>query len=77
MGVKDKSLWEKIQYRYVYVGTVEREGKLYKKYEKVSRFKNPRRFLKIVFILLLLVLISSLTMYLMRIGSEAVFKLNR
>ena len=76
MGVKDKSLWEKIRYRYTYIGTVEREGKLYKKYEKTSRFQNPRKVLNIVIILLLLALISSLVIYLMHVGSEAIFKTN-
>jgi hypothetical protein len=73
MGVKDKGLWERILYRYIYIGTVEREGKLYKKYEKVSRFKNPKKIFRIIVIMLLLLLISSLVLYLMRVGSEAVF----
>jgi len=73
MGVKDKSLWERIRYRYTYISTVEREGKLYKKYEKVSRFKNPRKLFNIVLILILLALISSLILYLINIGGEALF----
>ena len=73
MGVKDKSLWERFQYRYIYIGTVEREGKLYKKYEKVSRFKNPKKAFRILVIILVLALIASLALYLMRVGSEAVF----
>ena len=72
MGIKDKSLWEKIRYRYTYIGTVEREGKLYKKYEKDSRFENPRKIFNIVLILILLVLISSLVIFLMHVGSEAI-----
>ena len=74
MGVKDKSLWEKILYRYTYIGTVEREGKLYKKYEKFSRFKNPRKALNIILILLVLGVISILAVYLLNVGSESVFK---
>ena len=73
MGVKDKGLWERLLYRYDYMGTVEREGKLYKKYEKTSRFKNPKKVLNAVFILLLLVIISSLVIYLMHIASEGAF----
>jgi len=76
MGIKDKSLWEKIQYRYIYMGTVEREGKLYKKYEKISRFKNPRRALNIIIILLLLVLISTIVLYLIQVGGSTFFDIN-
>jgi hypothetical protein len=73
MGVKDKSLWERIVYRYTYIGNVEREGKPYKKYEKAPRFKNLKNFLSVVFILLLILLISILVMQLTRIGSERTY----
>jgi hypothetical protein len=72
MGVKDKSLWERIRYRYTYIGTVERGGKLYKKYEKDSRIENPRKIFNIVLILVLLVLVSSLVIFLMHVGSESI-----
>ncbi len=71
MGVKDKSLWEKILYRYTYIGTVEREGRLYKKYEKNSRFENPRKIFNIIIILILIAIVSSLVVYLMHVSSEA------
>lgn len=74
MGVKNKSLAERIRYRYIYKGTVEREGKLYKKYEKIARFKNPRRILNIIIVLALVVMLSSLVIYLMRVGGESIFK---
>jgi hypothetical protein len=69
MGVKDKGLWERFLYRYIFKGSVEREGKLYKKYEKIPRFKNPKKVLSAVFILLLLVVISSFVIYLMQIAN--------
>ncbi len=73
MGVKDKGLMEKILYRYTYIGTVEREGKVYKKYEKVSRFKNPKRLVRTVFVILLLIVVSSLVIFLMQVGNQSIF----
>lgn len=70
MGVKDKGLWERFLYRYTYMGTVEREGKLYKKYEKIPRFKNPKKVLNTIFILFLLLSMSGVVIFLMHMAGE-------
>jgi|GEM_PF-5461158 len=69
MGVKDKGLWERFLYNYKYIGTVEREGKFYKKYEKIPRFKNPRKVLNTLIILLIVIAVSILVIYMTQAGN--------
>lgn len=43
-----KSFWEKLVYRYDLIGTVERDGQVFKKYKKVHRYPWVRN-LAVVF----------------------------
>ena len=58
--MRDRPLWEKIKYKYQYVGQVEKEGESYKKYKKVRRFPVSRKILNIILFTLLIVAILAL-----------------
>jgi hypothetical protein len=53
--MRNRPLWEKIKYKYEYVGQVEKDGEPYKKYKKVRRFPISRKMLSVtLFVLLIL-----------------------
>lgn len=58
--MRDRPLWEKIKYKYEYVGQVEKEGEPYKKYKKVRRFPVPKKTLGTVLFALLILGILAL-----------------
>jgi hypothetical protein len=58
--MRDRPLWEKIKYKYEYVGQVEKEGEAYKKYKKVRRFPVSKKILNITLFLILIVGILAL-----------------
>ncbi len=61
------SLLERILYKKVYRETIEKDGKKYKKYKKVLRFKSPKKvILFLLLIALLVVVIATFILYLNR-----------
>jgi hypothetical protein len=67
---ENKTLLERILYKYEYVGYVEKDGNVLKKYKKVKRFPMLGRGIKIVLYLLfgaalvyIAQLLSSITLF--------------
>jgi hypothetical protein len=54
--MRNNTLWEKIKYKYEYLGQVEKEGEVYKKYKKVRRLPVSKKVMT-TFLYLILVLI--------------------
>jgi hypothetical protein len=53
--MKPKSLWERLQYKYEYLGQVEKNGEVYKKFKKRRRFEFVKKGLKTLFYIVLFV----------------------
>jgi hypothetical protein len=55
--MRDRPLWEKIKYKYEYVGQVDKDGESYKKFRKVRRFPVTKKTLSIILFVLLIAVI--------------------
>jgi hypothetical protein len=58
--MRNNTLWEKIKYRYEYLGQVEKEGEVYKKYKKVRRFPLSKKFITISLYLILILVVFAM-----------------
>ncbi|HTZ11825.1 MAG TPA: hypothetical protein VMD04_05595 [Candidatus Margulisiibacteriota bacterium] len=58
--MRNKPFWEKIKYKYDYIGQVEKDGEVYKKYRKVRRFPITKKALGIVIFILIAVSLLAL-----------------
>jgi hypothetical protein len=57
--MRKKPLWERLKYKYQFMGQVEKEGEIYKKYRKVRRFPISQKVASfLVYLILVLALIA-------------------
>lgn len=53
--MKAKSWYEKIFFKYRYLGTVNKNGQPFAKYEKLPRFRNRQQLTLVIFFLVMVV----------------------